>query len=255
MEIKKPRVCLVHIPKAAGTSLRRYLEKQYHKDEIVTFYHLGMATDVGTDGLEARRLFCGHLDFATFRRILPEDTQYITVLRHPYERVLSHYYFWRSYKPEFAKTSLPDPVGPKLARQLDLADFLRCEAPIVRNTIFNVQARQLAGAYGTQMKDLDIKKLVSEAERNLTEFAFVGVAEEFERGLEVLSSVFEWEPPAETIRANAFEDLKSRNNAFDPVERDQEITAEVETLLEANTEADRRLHRLARSMFYEKAGW
>ena len=34
----------------------------------------------------------GHVPYGLFRRHLPEDTRYMTFLREPVDRVLSHYY-------------------------------------------------------------------------------------------------------------------------------------------------------------------
>src|SRR5690242_7431356 len=96
-------VIFLHIPKAAGSTLNRLIEFEYPLFEMYSidpvFYRW---SGTHLHRLSKRRLgkirvFKGHMLFG-LHAILPQPATYITVLREPVERVLSSFYFMRSYK-------------------------------------------------------------------------------------------------------------------------------------------------------------
>lgn len=249
----KPRICFVHIPRSAGTSIRWYLEQIFSKEETLEFREedkIRLARDRKNRSLIRQyRLYSGHYDFRTFRALLPRNTRYLTMLRDPVQRIISLYYFWRSYRPDFAQAHIVYPDGPRLARELSLPDFLRCKETIVINSIFNLQARQLGGFFYKPLSGIDTGSLISDAEKNLIGMDFFGITEDFNSSIKLLHSIFGWPVPEKEIMVNTFEKLDSMPHAFIKVERDQKINEETQALLYSLTEADRRMYDIAKVMF------
>ncbi len=93
------RIIFLHIPKTAGFTLQKIIERQYPPQSIYTlepsnelesireFQSLDPAQRAKT------RLLKGHLNMGQkLHEYLPQPVTYFTILRDPVERVLSHYY-------------------------------------------------------------------------------------------------------------------------------------------------------------------
>ncbi len=103
-------LCFMHVPKAAGTSLRAGLETALEASAVQGFDHVlfGGFTDFASFGaLERQRVFgapgmlppgadlvAGHFAYSTLRAAYP-DAALMTVLREPVTRLLSLWMFWR----------------------------------------------------------------------------------------------------------------------------------------------------------------
>ena len=173
----------LHIPKTAGTTLNRIIERQYSPFAIFTMDpHRIRATAERFKRLpEARRrrlqVVRGHL-FYGIHEFLPQGATYITMLREPVARLLSSYYF-----------VLRRPLNPlhrKLKREgLGVEDCIRLFPD--RN---NTQCRFIAGVKDTAIAD---ERLLDMAKENLTKsFSVVGICERFEESLILISKTFGW---------------------------------------------------------------
>ena len=93
----------LHIHKTAGTSLKHLIMRQYPRDTTYLmdqhYFRLQKALDeLGTLDLEARRridCLIGHVAYGV-HSILPRESTYLTMLREPVSRTLSHYHFVRA---------------------------------------------------------------------------------------------------------------------------------------------------------------
>src|SRR5262245_36888531 len=96
MPADQPLVVYVHIPKTAGTSFRRLVASQFPERFGVapnTFTHAEVAEERlrAMLGEELPPLAIGgHIVFG-LNDALPANARYVTVLRDPVERTLSHY--------------------------------------------------------------------------------------------------------------------------------------------------------------------
>jgi hypothetical protein len=179
------RVLHMHIPKTAGTALRTALGKAPEK-KLRVFPHYDERQFLEADPAQWD-VFSGHYGFKTASRL---DGDIITVLRHPVDRFVSVYYFWR----ELLEKKVEVTRKTKLTKAFTLDDFvsLRDELPLIEE-FFNRMTWQVA--YGSSIehrKELrDEGKtendVLAMAVRNLQGFALVGLQNrlpEFSRAVE-----------------------------------------------------------------------
>ena len=179
----RPRICFIHLPKTAGSSLRQMLRDNYFNDEIFNGNTMLDYEGLSKEDLEPKKLYLGHLYFYKALELLPKDTNYITVLRNPIERVKSLYYFWKSHSVEYIRNeNIPEIIrrGPKLAKENDLLDFLKLDDKFIQQSISNNQALQL---YNKKVTDKYLfsnsSEVYNEVKDVLKYFAVVGVQELF----------------------------------------------------------------------------
>lgn len=180
-------VIFLHIPKTAGTTLNRIIERQYSPFEIFTMdpYRI-RATPARLKRLPERRrrrlrMVRGHM-FYGVHEFLPQGATYITMLRDPVLRTLSAYYF-----------ILRRPLNPfhrKVKKEkLGVEDCLRLFPQ--RN---NLQCKMIAGL--KDVSSISDGRLLEIAKEHLTtSFSVVGICESFEESLILMAMTFGWEIP------------------------------------------------------------
>src|SRR5205823_6420223 len=175
-------VIFIHVPKAAGSTLNRLIEWEYPLFEIYSidpvFFKFSWAhlQRLSKKRLRRTRIFKGHMLFG-LHAILPQPATYITVLREPVDRVLSAFYFMRSYKlhPLYWRLKFGN---------YSLEDFVR------RSRRENVQCKVLAGA---EYNEPCTAETYERAKENLLRyFSVVGLAERFEESLALMKLRFGW---------------------------------------------------------------
>jgi hypothetical protein len=114
-----------------------------------------------------RGFWIGHVPYSLFRSFLPENTAYITFLREPVERVLSHYH-----------GHVRGHLMPGGERYASLAEALERGLPVLTN----LATRLLCD---DPFDDLSVNAL-EDAKRNLRHFAFVGLQERFDESVVLL---------------------------------------------------------------------
>ena len=176
----------LHIPKTAGTTLNRIIDRQYSPFEIFTIdpHRVKASSERLRQSSEQRRrrlrVVRGHLPYG-IHEFLPQGATYITMLREPVARVLSAYHF-----------VLRRPLNPlhrKVIRErLRVEDCLRL-FPERRNT----QCRFVAGIEDMSISD---DRLLAKAQDHLAKaFSVVGISERFEESLMLFSTAFGWDIP------------------------------------------------------------
>jgi glycosyltransferase involved in cell wall biosynthesis len=97
------RALFLHIPKTAGSTLLRILEREYEGSPQLRLYRplegpaalVRAVADLPEAERRAFRLVAGHMAFG-IHALLPGPSTYVTLLRDPVDRVVSHYHYTRS---------------------------------------------------------------------------------------------------------------------------------------------------------------
>jgi hypothetical protein len=176
----------LHIPKAAGSTLRRIIEKQYEPSTIFTIPSFYSSKEefrqVAEFQLKEIKVLKGHMFFG-LHEVLPKPSTYITLLRDPVERIISHYYYVLRnpshylYKDVKSKNmSLKEYASSGLSVELD-----------------NGQTRLISGFNFPDHSQPASQEMLEVAKQNLKlHFAVVGIAEEFNKTLIILKKEFGW---------------------------------------------------------------
>lgn len=173
----------LHIPKAAGSTLHPVLERHYSKRIRYTLPpgQTDRIESLSPGELQRIRLLKGHMPFG-LHTYLQGRSRYITLLRHPAERVVSHYYYVKRrpahelHQLVTGGISLTDYASAGLSGELD-----------------NGQVRLLSG------HDQDIpcgqcaRDLLDTAKSNIEQhFAVVGLTERFDESLVLMAIELGW---------------------------------------------------------------
>ncbi len=175
-------VIFLHVPKTAGTTLNRLIEweypvrQMYSVDPVLFTWSSKHLRKYPASRLRGIRMFKGHMLFG-LHEILPQPATYITVLREPVDRVLSAYYFMRTYKLH--------PLYWKMRREnWTLDDFIH------RSPRTNVQCKILAGA---EYEKPCTEEICARAMTNIEKhFSVVGLSERFEESLALMKLRYGW---------------------------------------------------------------
>jgi hypothetical protein len=178
-------VFFLHVPKTAGTSLRRVFEHHYPPPGLVLLYPPFDDVDLERVRVELRsggKVVYGHLTFA-IREALGVPGKFVTLLRHPVERVASYFRHnlghANSEHHEVAQSGIT------------LAEFV--DRRITHETN-NHMTRILAGHPGRD--PLDDDRVLERALHNLeNEFLFAGLAERFDESLHIMGDRLGWTTP------------------------------------------------------------
>jgi hypothetical protein len=225
----------LHIPKTGGTTLHHVLERYYSKEQICSFKDPDRHNDIESfKGLskakrEAYRLIQGHLSFG-FHRHLPGRSTYITFLREPIARALSFYYYAKSDPDHYLYPLLTD-------GQVDLKTLLR-QQTATTHELFNLQTSMIAGdEWADPLRPADHDAL-ERAKQNLRTHFRVGLTEEFDASLQMLSQTFGWK-----IKAYTKKNVTRRKPQI------KTLDAETRALLREANALDTELYQFARELF------
>lgn len=152
----------IHIPKTAGTSVRRALEDAAPRRLLPVYNDQPKRTlDHALARAQADSIVFGHFSYGLHEKF-GAGPAYATVLRNPVDRVVS----WYNYV-----SSRPNNPKYELTRNASLETIVRDDPPVV---LSNFMTSLIAG---TRPKGRDDRQTLERAKRNLESFAFVSTQE------------------------------------------------------------------------------
>jgi len=225
----------LQMPKAGGTTLEEVIARQYEGGRIFRFTGSN-ENEADFRGLSEQErgafdLLSGHTHFGVHEHV-PSVCTYVTMLRHPLERVLSLYYFVQRDPEHYLHRH-------GFGDRRDVDDFVR--RPITVETD-NLQTRLLNPRPPLFVPPGGVTEgMLDRAAANLEEhFAVVGVTERFDETLEAMRRVFGWRDVSYEMR-----NVTSGRPGASDLPR-----SAVDAILEANA-FDVRLHELADRLLSE----
>ena len=209
---QEPLLVFVHIQKTAGKTMRQILYRQYGRGHTRLVRNYFVAPDVSLNVIKSLaggpsadlRVVHGHILFWPDVE-WPAGTQFLTILRDPVERVISHYYWLRARSSRFRKTLEDALIGGSIND--------------------NLQTRVLAAQMPPFGETTD--EMLEEALRGLKRLTVVGLTERFDESFVLATRMLGWRrmlyrkenvtpdrKPQDDISAKAI-DLIKRYNALD----------------------------------------
>jgi hypothetical protein len=188
---KDPALIFVHIPKAAGTTLNHIIEAHYTQENSFATSMTRLHPEGSLDAFEALsdaerariRLLNGHMGFGLHEK-LPRPALYVTLLRHPVDRVVSNFYFEHREPHSYIYEELR-------SGRMGLKEYVSYYADVAR--LDNLQTRMIAGNWYLEGSGPCTPQMLETAKRNLKEhFALVGLSERFDAFYLLLKRTMGW---------------------------------------------------------------
>ncbi|HEX9758729.1 MAG TPA: sulfotransferase family 2 domain-containing protein [Nitrospiria bacterium] len=229
----------LHIPKAAGTTLHQVLERQFHRKEVFTVdgAHVPESIEEFKNLSEEKKakIKClkGHLPFGLHEN-LPGKSKYITVLRNPVDRVISHYYFVLQTPKHYLYRQVA-------SKNLTLEQYVKGN---LSSEINNGQTRLICGdpRVDTVSGNGPVSQATLEAaKRNLQEhFIGVGISERFDETVLMFRNLLGWE--------NAYyaKENVTRNRSAKP-----DVAHDVIKAIEETNALDIELYAFGKELFFD----
>jgi hypothetical protein len=209
----------------------------------------------------AKFISIAHCGFDTCRKI-SGSTQIISFFREPKTRILSTYYYFKSFKQSYI-SSLPqnrrDAVVLNIAKTNNLLNFLKNDNFCLLNNIDNTLTRCLIGFFLKQDRNEtnfncdklheNHEKTLKIALKNLEKINVIGIMENFGESLKFISKKLALkEPAANSYKENVTDKNYSENSIFEKIEKEP-ITKEIEEEMVKLTELDNIIYAHALKKF------
>jgi Sulfotransferase family len=182
-------ILFMHIPKTAGTAFREPMMENYKHSQVAYLYPHPpglLVSNLGLLPLEQRarfRMIMGHFQYG-IHEFLPQEYTYVTIVRDPVERVISHYHYLRHTQPE---TISDGTVMLSLIETLERGRTVNLDNLMVR-CFSGVDANDVPpGHIDQRIYDLAIHHL-------RTQFKFVGYQDRVDEAYAALRRHFNWKP-------------------------------------------------------------
>ncbi|MEJ9314094.1 sulfotransferase family 2 domain-containing protein [Priestia megaterium] len=214
--MEKKLIIFMHIPKTGGTTLNDIFKKSYAENEIYDHVPLEAMrnhfSQLKEEDKKVIKAISGH-HFYGIHDLFSKPYTYFTMMRNPIERVISLYYFLKTY-PGYYEENM---------RNMSFEEYIDWD-PQARNG----QIHQICG----QNSHLSLEK----AKENLKVFEVVGITEMFNESLLLLKNKFNW---------NNIEYVKENVTKSRP--RISEVSTEIIKKIEKNNELDIELFEYIKS--------
>ena len=175
----------LHIYKTAGSTFLAIIDRQYRKDEIIYANIVGIDNTIAllehetAEQKKKIKIVHGHFGFG-WHRFFQNSVQYITFLRNPVERLISDYYYNKTFKGGH---------NHLYASRMTLEEYILCDEII---NVDNGQTRFVSGDFTTpygKCSDVMLQQAIDNIEDR---FAFVGLTERFDETLVLCRHYLGW---------------------------------------------------------------
>ncbi len=226
----------MHMPKAAGSSFEAILFRQYPRGRFARLTGAPQNLEEFANRSQAERdsfdVISGHLHYGV-HELLSRPATYITMLREPVDRVISHYHFVLS-RPEHY---LHDKV---VQGGITLQDYVTTRVTLEAD---NDHVRWLtpnghAGVHWGQCT----RAMLDDAKARLAEFGAVGLTERFNESLALFKLTFGW-GDMRGERRNITADRPAR----------EAVSPEVRACIAERNALDVELYEFAERLFTQRA--
>jgi hypothetical protein len=177
-------VIFIHIPKTAGSTLLRIMEREYGDAmfHVSALQPIDRLLSLPAGRLDRLRAVAGHIPFG-LHELLDRPATYVTLLREPVDRIVSHFaYAVRS--PRSPLHAQVEAAGYNLGRYV-------VEAPAA--AYFNNGQTRLLGANDPRKTSPATEGTLVRAKVNLSRhFAVTGITDRFDESLLLMAETFGW---------------------------------------------------------------
>jgi len=203
----------IHIPKTAGGTLISYLDENFDLEQICHKHYWSEWFDDIPRDFSKYRLYRGEFGLS-LERFLNKKPIYLTVLRDPLKRTMSHF--------ETLRRVLGPAVIDFFSKSNNISDFindshyglmlknvqtrylsLELDIPtILQSTEYGLKHFLIESTPEFLSPNLSDDELIKIAKKNLLSSVFVGLVEKFEESLFLLHYTFGWKPKKANLRNN-----------------------------------------------------
>lgn len=235
LEMDREALVFLHQPKTAGRSFGAVIRRNIPEELICPHNSWNLLLENRHD-LDRYVYFRGHIYYEV-GQLIPRPKRYVTMLRHPVERLVSEYRFIRREEGHGRH---------ELVKEMSFEEFLLHPGHLeVYVRFLTYRPRVVEGgkkSFREMVPPGDVKNSVKVAKARLEKFWFVGIMEDFDDSVASLCFSLGWPEPAKTPRRNV---APSSEDQVPVTEREREIIVE-------KGSADLEIYEYARRLYKDR---